>query len=968
MAEDVPVRKALGALAAELLEALRLTPDPDAALVRFARYLGARAAKVIFLGYLHDDPRALQVLTLVLGTSPYLSEILIRNPEYLHWLLARIDRAAAGAIKDDSATQAALARGDFEGAVDALKRFKRRELLGIATRDLLQRQSLAATTAQLSDLAALVVERTLAVVTRHMLVTTGAGRLPGTFAVIGMGKLGGGELNYSSDIDLLYVYEVEDEENPRAHEVFHRLARLLTGALGEHTQESYLYRVDLRLRPMGRRGAVAYDLHQYQQYYETWGETFERLALIKARPIAGDADLGRRFVSLVQPFVYRRYLDYAALEEMFRYKTRSDHALLEGKGERNVKLGRGGIREVELFTQILQLIYGGAHPELRATGTLTALDALRRSGFVSPGLSDQLGQAYVFLRTVEHRLQMVHQAQTHTLSDAHAELETTARRLGFAGAGDLTAMLRAHRDRVHEAYAGLLEQERRTNEFAGRQFFRILSGDLSDDQALAHVKEYGFADPAAVLRVVRTLGESTFDAPVRSTARNLLANLLAVWTPHVARSTRPERVLTWFEQFAAHSGVRTELYRTLLESDGVRAVLTDVLDAGDLLAQRLVRYPELLDSLLGPPADLDTLRRTFAARLGEMADRDPFDRLNHIRRFKQVEEFKILVRWLAGDPLADLQERLSLLAECSVEQAARWHAPVEPPVPDDGAPAWTVVALGKLGGHELGVHSDLDLVVLYDGEPSDAARFARYQAFVERTLAALEQPTAEGIAYRIDTRLRPEGTKGSLAMPAGSLRRYFETRADPWERLAWTRARLLAGSAPSRQAIRAAIDEFVFGPWDPALPSYMEAVRTRMERERAHEGDRRVDFKVGRGGLADVDFLVQLVQIREGHLRPHFRIAGTRALLWSLPPTDFLTLGEIVHLQEAYSFLRQLETWIRLDADSNVTRLRLDASALDPLGTRFGFMNQPGERLAAKYHDTTERVRSIYRAVLRRLA
>ena len=964
MADDPAVRQALGALADSLIEALKRAADPDAAVVGLSRYLGARSAKVTFLQYLRDDSPALAVLVELFGTSPFLAEILIRNPEYFHWLTTEIDRSAPTAVENDHEFDAWLANSDGVARIDALKRLKRRHLLRIAARDILGRDTLQAATAQLSALADVVVSRTLDVVVRERLASETLERLPGTFAVIGMGKLGGGELNYSSDVDLMYLYEPDDEDDARAHACFQRLARKLTAALAEHTAEGYCYRVDLRLRPMGRSGNIAYSLRQLRQYYETWGETFERFAMIKARPVAGDRGLGRRFVEGIRPFVYRKYLDHAAIEEMYQYKVRMDRASQSLGGDRNVKLGRGGIREVELFTQVLQLTYGAARGELQQRNTLAGLEALRRAQLISDAIHDGLAEAYTFLRTVEHRLQIVQESHTHTLSSNPDDLAICARRLRFENAEKLEAALEAYRARVHDVYRELFERRAGTSSFESRQFFRILGDDVPRDEALAHLSRIGLSDPAAVLDAMGSLGQQASTASAPTAARNVLANLLAVCTPRLVRSGRPERVLIRFDQLAAQTGGVALLCRSLLENDVLRDALIDVLDSGELLAQRVIRYPELLDALVQPRSTVAALRRSFESGLARMEALEYPERMLALRRFKHSHEFKILVRWLATGSLDQLQEELSLLADYCTAGVARWRAPVRL---DDPIAAWAIIALGKLGGAELTVHSDLDLVFVYEDERDPGDSTLRWQTFVGETQTFLGDPTSEGVAYRIDTRLRPEGTKGPLAIPFAALVEYFGERAEPWERLAWTRAQILVGSPALSTRLLTATNSFVYGRWDPGLPQSMHAIRMRMERELGKEGPGRLDFKVGHGGLADIDFLLELVQIREGRTRPEFRVPGTRRLLTALPPTLYISLAESEWLREALRILRTIETLARLDADSNISWLTPDAATLNPLGTRMGFGDAPGERLLALYRDVTARVRSTYATVLARL-
>jgi len=323
----------------------------------------------------------------------------------------------------------------------------------------------------------------------------------------------------------------------------------------------------------------------------------------------------------------------------------------------------------------------------------------------------------------------------------------------------------------------------------------------------------------------------------------------------------------------------------------------------------------------------------------------------------------MVFEWLAGANLDVLQEKLSALAELCVERAARWHAPRSLE-----RESWAIMALGKLGGIELGVHSDLDLVVFYDGDPEDGRTFEQYQAFVTAMTAFLDRPTSEGIVYHVDTRLRPEGRKGALAIPVSMFQRYLETRAEPWERLAWTRCRPLAAPPELAERIQHLVTGFVYGPWDPKMPQTMRDVRARMERELAQEDGSRLDFKLGKGGLADIDFMLQMIQIREGRQRPEFRIPGTRRLLASLPETAYLQPGEIDQLRSAHEFLRSLELMVRMDTDTNLSWISSDAAVIAPLAVRMGLARpSAGEQLLDKYRNTTEEVRKLYLQVLDRL-
>ena len=973
LAEDLTCRLALANLAGMLLDALSTTPDPDAALLGFCRYVAERTPRAAFIGNLQADPRMLDILTQLLGTSPFLSEILIRDPEYLHWLRRELDGPPPDRTAYDAEVDRRLdATQSVDNQVNALKRLQRREMLRIAARDLfgmLDRETLTTTTTQLSHLADALVDGVLRAATAEH--TARQGPLPGRFAVIGMGKLGGVDLNYSSDIDLIYVYDVPPEAGGDVHQRYQRLGRRLTTLLSEHTAEGYLYRVDMRLRPMGGSGNLVYSLRQSAQYYENLGETFERFALLKARPIAGDRALGEKFVELVAPFVYRKYLDHAAIEELARYKARADreHAR-HGDLDRNIKEGCGGIREIELFAQVFLLLHGGERPVLRTGHTLTALEQLGSHGFIEPEVQRDLTAAYIFLRNIEHGLQVAEGQQTHSLSGTERGLRALARRLGFDTLESLEGVLDHHRERVHAVYARLFEDEADDGNVAGREYFRLLTGEMADGDAHALLGAAGFDAPDSALNAMRALDAAAQGG--RSRARNLLANLLGAITSAEPPLSSAGAVLMRLERVVAASGAPTSLFRTLLEDRLLRERLLAGLDAGDLFAARLAAYPELLDSLARGVLDADSFQAAVVEAFDEVVDNggDIQARLDPFRRVKAIEEFKVLVEWLTLRRLDLLTDRLSLVADCAVRAAARAVAHQLPPATDAADPdrGWAAFALGKLGSRELTVHSDLDLVFVYDGAPGDAPRFERHQKFVRTVQDLLSKTTAAGVAYKIDTRLRPEGRMGALATPLAAFERYLRERAEIWERMAWTRCRAIGGDPALAERVRRSVDEFVYGPWSDEIPAFARHVRGRIERELAKEaGGDRLDLKRGRGGLVDIDFLLQVLQIREGRERREFRVAGTRRLLADLPATDVLTRGEADTLRDAYGFLRNLETVLRIDTDTDGGAIATDPAALEPLARRLA---EPltGAGLLARYRDMTDRVRAIYEAGMDRLA
>ncbi len=449
LAADLQTRLALGELAELLLETLLEAPDPDAALAGFCRYAARRIPRSSFIGYLQDDPRALQILTRVVGASPLLGEILIRNPEHLHWLQGELDCPPPDQVDYRAEVDALLAQDKTASRrIDSLKRFQRREILRIAGRDVLDKDTLRSTIEQLADLAAVVIAGALQIAQRDLAEHAG-GAPHGSFVVIGLGRLGGRELDYGQDLDLLYVYEADDPDDASVRVRFQQIGRRLTALLEEPTGEGYCYRVVPGLQPAGPGGSTVWSLQEGTRYCAGLGETFERFALIGTRPIAGDLELGRRFVDGIGPFVYRPDADHAAVRALARERAAAGVAGKDARGgDRIAATSRAALREIELAARVLQLAHGARHPDLRDANTLSAQAAARARGLLGEAALDDLRSAYTFLRTVEHRLQILGAADTPGPAAGYAP-ETIPRRLGFETATELESALARHGDRVY---------------------------------------------------------------------------------------------------------------------------------------------------------------------------------------------------------------------------------------------------------------------------------------------------------------------------------------------------------------------------------------------------------------------------------------------------------------------------------------------------------------------------------------
>ncbi len=893
-------RERLAKLLPDLLRHLSVSADPDVALLRLESFFEAVSSPGSLLAYLLESGAAREAAAQLFGASAYLTQILLRNPEYLSWLeeAGRLRRVPS---KEDLLRECAacLRFSDPGKALDSLRRFRRRQSLRIAAQDLLRLEKFGSIVAQLSRLAEVVLETVLQLLLRE----TGSAAAP--FSVLALGKLGGGELNFSSDIDLIYLYGDGGEENRTL-----RFARQYTSWLSEYSGEGRLYRVDLRLRPMGRRGAIAYPLSAYRHYYETAADTLDRLALIKCRRVAGDPELAQRYLETTSDFVYRKYLDMAAVEEIRWLKARTESEMSSRESARNVKLGQGGIREIEFFAQSLQLLYGGGHPELRTPTTLTALDRLVDSGFVSSGDHRTLREAYILLREIEHRLQLVEDRQTQIIPDDPREKARLLRRLRGPEAGpprtDSEALeldeLRSRAQRsVRRLYASLLQQ----SEVCGVSEL-VLDPRLDQTRADAILKGQGIEQPAEFFQAIQDLSRAQAFPHGPGRLRNLLANLLPLFLETCRDLPEPQRLLIRFDQFCGALGARGQLYQSLNEDDALARRLLKVLAGSDFLTQTLIRFPELLDAV-ARPEEASSAAGAFQQPLPVTAKTPAI--APNLAALKKREEFKIALGDLDGVVLSESRARLSRLAELCLCEAARLATERFPALKNESL---NLFGLGKLGGRELTYHSDLDLVVVYNDETA-ASSGEEFNAWVEELRSAMEGRGPGDRSYRLDFRLRPEGRRSAPATPLSALRRYFEKRAEPWERLAYVKLRPLFSLGKELEVDSLLPEQ----PLQPEEIKQLRGVRQRLETEIAREETSDgYDFKAGPGGLMDIQFVVQFLQIQHG-----LSECNTEKALARLIRTGAIQAADGETLLSGLRFLQRLETIARLLAERSTNRI-----------------------------------------------
>ncbi|HEX6113475.1 MAG TPA: bifunctional [glutamine synthetase] adenylyltransferase/[glutamine synthetase]-adenylyl-L-tyrosine phosphorylase [Geminicoccaceae bacterium] len=832
------------------------------------------------------------LLASIFGNSPYLSELLLREPAVLKRMLEVGPDAALDALL---AEHAAEPPGNRARLMGNLRRAKRRVALLTALADITGLWTLERTTEVLSRFADLATQQALDLILREAaqrgeleLAEQDRPQDASGLVVLGMGKLGAFELNYSSDIDLIVLFDpgrlrYRGRESPMAVAV--RLTRALVHILEHRTRDGYVFRTDLRLRPHPPGHPLALSIEDAEQYYERHGQNWERAALIKARVIAGDRPAGESFLRALEPFLWRRHLDYAAIRDIHSIKRQINayrgHGQIRVAGH-DLKVGRGGIREIEFFVQTQQLILGGRLPELRTPGTCAALRALVEARWLEGAVAEELVEAYRFLRRAEHRLQMIGDKQTHSLPARSEQLERFAAFMGYPDAAALSDAVRNRLERVEAHYAALFE----TSIDLGGGRALVFTGTDDDPDTLATLAEMGFAQPKAIAARVRAWHHGHIRATREARARELLTELMPRLLQAIANQSDPDATFERFDEFVSNLPAGVQLFSLFRANPRLLGLVADLMGTAPRLAHHLSRHVSLFEAMLAP--DFFEPLPDGAALAGELElalrrARDFQDVLDAARRWAQAREFQIglhvLLGLVDGDAasghLTDIAERViqSLLPRAEDWLSAQ-HGRVE-------GGAFMVLGLGKLGSRELAIGSDLDLIFVYDApgdarsdgpRPLPAATY--YARLGQRLVSALSAPTPEGRLYEIDTRLRPSGNLGPVACSVDNFERYQLETAQTWEHQALTRARAIAGDPALARRVEAVIRRALLTRREPeALAREISAMRARIFRE--HGSDDPWNLKHVRGGLVELEFLAQFLKLRFAPQHPHLLTTGT---------------------------------------------------------------------------------------------
>jgi glutamate-ammonia-ligase adenylyltransferase len=768
-------------------------------------------------------------------------------------------------------------------------------------------------------------------------------------------------------------------------------AEMITKAISQVTEDGFVFRVDLGLRPEGKGGEVALSLRSAEVYYELWGQSWERAAMLKARAVAGSIPLGEELLKRIAPFIYRKYLDYNLIEDMMSMKKKIDASLArELEGEYNIKLGRGGIREIEFFIQALQLVYAGKESRLREKNSLKSLEILKNAKIISADDCKLLCDAYRFLRTVEHRIQVVQERQTHNLPKKDDEYEALARRCGYLspdGAERFRLELEKHRADVSFIYGNLfLSRDEKLKEDVPAEIYYFFDRSADPDILKDMLAERRFRDVDTAYDHLLLLRDGSTKAHLTERAHRVLEKIGPPLLQEIFASPDPDMAMTNLERFLCSVGSRSTFYALLAENREVLKLIVSLFGMSEFLSKIFIGHPELLDSMVARTLassfkDLAIMEEELAQMLAQAADFE--ERLDMLRRYRHEEFLRIGMNDIYGKlGQTEIALQLTTLADACLKAAcgiarqelSRFGRPV---YSDSGGNLheadFAVIGMGKMGGMELNYHSDLDIIYIYDhqGYTDGVKQISNHEYFAklgQKIIMILTTQTREGYVYKLDTRLRPSGNAGPLVTSLDSFKNYHKDEAQVWERQALTKSRVVLGGDTLKEGIEEIIRHTVYGfSADEAVRSEIHRLRMRMENEIARESEGSYNIKTGRGGMVDVEFIVQYLLLKHGHSTPEIRSKSTLTALKSIRSAGIICESDCETLLTGYKFLRRLENRLRIVHDNSMNDLGGTKEYLDMLARRLGCdpkLRHPGDALMKEYEKVTEGIRGVYERIL----
>jgi len=997
----------LGTLCEQFAEVAPQLADPDMALNNLERFLLSTRSLLSTAALFERDKQALPNLLLIFNSSQHFSDQLCADSESYDLLRMTEGRPVARELLVEELRESVRALTMQEDVLATLRRFKRRETLRIAYGDVVQGLPVGQVTRQISYVADAVVAGALDFAQRNVWEKysqkQGKNLTPPRFVVIAMGKLGGLELNYSSDIDLVFLFQPVETGSTRgeteSQDYANRVSQSLIQLLSESTDLGFAYRVDMRLRPEGKQGALCSPVESALHYYDVRGRTWERQAYVKARTIAGDIELGKEYLARIEPWVYRRYLTLADITGIKSLKRRIEaNATNKDEAESNVKTGRGGIRDIEFVIQFLQLLNGGADPGVRTSNTLDAISRLAQSGGLTHQERILLEENYRFLRKLEHRLQIMYDLQTHQLPRQASELKKVARRLGFVDTPEQTTV------------AAFQEDYRQRTEVNHKILEHLLHDAFSDDaetepevdlvnnpdprpEAIEQVlQKYDFSDVQGAYANLMSLAEERIPFLSTRRCRLFLASIAPRLLAAIAKTPDPDATLVTLSRVSDSLGGKAALWELFSSNHPTLNLYVTLCAACPYLSGILTSNPgmidELLDSLLiGQLPGIKVLEKSLAELTHGAEDEDPI-----LHSFKYSQHLRIGVRDILGkDAIEATHAELSDVAEVCLKRivasetvrlieklgepqmgevpetsdnvdAKSWHPGAE----HVGQPCeFIVLAMGKLGGREPNYHSDLDLIFLYEadgqtltdkrGRQKSTTNKHFFSELGQRIIKRANHFGPNGRLYEVDPRLRPTGRSGSLAVSLDEFVRYFKQgNGRLWERQSLCKARVITGSAATIERTEQAVFAATYcQPWQPGFATEIREMRLKLQESASVR-----NLKRSAGGTMDTEFVVQMLQLQHGQAIPALRVTGTLAGLAALQDHGILAEEDAAFLSDAYRFQRSIEARIRLMDAAGRHEYPEDPRDLSKLALLLGSENT--EKLSAEVTEMFREVRNTF--------
>ncbi|MCE5312702.1 MAG: bifunctional [glutamate--ammonia ligase]-adenylyl-L-tyrosine phosphorylase/[glutamate--ammonia-ligase] adenylyltransferase [Nitrospiraceae bacterium] len=890
-------------------------PDPARAENSLEHFISRNPSSSDFL----DDH--INEISMLFACSQFLANYSASNPDALADALnRRRERIDTAALRDELRR---LMSGceSMQQAMKAARHLKKRYLLVLTLQDILKIFTTEEVMADLSTLADAIIESCLEFLNAQLAKRFG---MPEdfSFCVIALGKLGASELNYSSDVDLIFAYRDDGEtpgiQAPGEHtinrisfaEYYTKLAESLSSFLSSNTEDGFVYRVDLRLRPQGQKGSLVLSLKGYEDYYESWGQLWEKAALLRTRFVAGNASVAEDFIRIITPFIYRKYLDMETIDEIRRLKSQVEQ-IKPGTLSRDIKRGYGGIREIEFFIQIFQLVYGGREKMLRERGTIRALHRIVQKGFIGHEDFGTLSDNYIYLRTLEHRLQQLNDLQTHSLPVQDDELSALAAKMGYPDRDSFLADLEARRSKVRGLYDSLLEAPKDTAQANPDSIMSDIYWEADTpveelmNEALGRLNVKDIPKAVRCLVKIRNL-LYTFST-LRS--RKLLEKILPLFVDEALKSPDPDSALIHLVDFAKVLSLKEAYLEAINQNPEIAPALSFILSGSSYLARILIGRPEYIETLVEENAGIKS-SSTMKLELEAMcAGQSEATALRVLKKTEEIRAGMLFLKQLIT--VSELNRELSRAAEVILNHSNRQNTGL------------AVIGMGKLGAREITFGSDLDIIFVTSDDPAP-----HHIKAAESLIRSMMSYTKDGVAYKIDTRLRPEGNKGPLVNSVEGLRKYYMTSAHPWELQALLKARPVAGADPACTAAAADFyairHEVLMARGAEINADEIKRLRARIQKEVAAS---QYDIKFGQGGLEELEFSVQYLQLKHCAANPYLLKHSTLAALRVLKKAGILDDNKAKSLSLIYTFYRVIEALLRLqeknslDADESALRI-----------------------------------------------